>query len=165
MDLPSPSEYISREVASYQVTRSRFDLAFADAPPFRSSFFHCWPEMRLPGPNSHGVRISFTALPELLAHYVGNLSWGFVPLQRIRGGESTLPVSRDLPAGPTQPTTVPLAGFATSQRLFSSPRRPAIFQTGNARGVLPFRGLLLPRSLETSSVPMCSLDVSPNGLA
>lgn len=38
-------------------------------------------------------------------------------------------------AGPTLPTTVPLTGFPNLTAAVASPDRPALFQTGNARGV------------------------------
>jgi hypothetical protein len=40
-------------------------------------------------------------------------------------------------------------------------RPPSHFQTGNALGVPPFRGLILLRSPSGSSPPACLLDVAP----
>lgn len=57
---------------------------------------------------------------------------GFVPLQRIRGAESTLL----LPTDPTRPATFRPQGFAPSRRL-PPPPTFRTFQRGNARGVLP----------------------------
>jgi hypothetical protein len=57
---------------------------------------------------------------------------GFVPLQRIRGAESTLL----LPTGPTRPATFRPQGFAPSRRL-TPPPTFRTFRRGNARGVLP----------------------------
>jgi hypothetical protein len=51
------------------------------------------------------------------------------------------------PAGPTLLATVPLSGFLNlSATLLLSPP-PYRFQTGNTRGVAPFRGLVLSQSL------------------
>jgi hypothetical protein len=57
---------------------------------------------------------------------------GFVPLQRIRGAESTLL----LPTDPTRPATFRPQGFAPSRRL-PPPPTFRTFRRGNARGVLP----------------------------
>jgi hypothetical protein len=57
---------------------------------------------------------------------------GFVPLQRIRGVESTLL----LPTGPIRPATFRPQGFAPSRRL-TPPPTFRTFRRGNARGVLP----------------------------
>lgn len=58
------------------------------------------------------------------------LSWSFVPLRRISPGESTPP--RFANTG-----YVPSTGFPTLSTAYSSPERPALFQTGSARGVRP----------------------------
>jgi len=57
---------------------------------------------------------------------------GFLPLQRIRGVEST----SLLPTGPTRPATFRPQGFAPSRRL-PPPPTFRTFRRGNARGVLP----------------------------
>jgi hypothetical protein len=100
----------------------------------------------------------------------GHLSWGFMPLQRTSRRESTYqPVARPIirvspgsPAAPTPPTTVPLAGVLNLSAASSSLEPPAMFQTGGAHGVLPFRGWILPRSSDDSSPPACPLDVPPS---
>ena len=57
---------------------------------------------------------------------------GFLPLQRMRGAEST----SLLPTGPTRPATFRPRGFAPSRRL-APPPTFRTFRRGNARGVLP----------------------------
>lgn len=57
---------------------------------------------------------------------------GFVPLQRIRGAESTLL----LPTGPTRLTTFRPQAFAASRRL-TPPPTSRVSRRGDARGVLP----------------------------
>lgn len=103
---------------------------------------------------------------------------GFLPLQRIRGSEDTYRAAssfgrlvcarRPVPVplvGPNPPATVPSAGFRNLSTASSSLHRPAMFQAGDAHGVLPFRGLFLPRGLDGSSPPTYPLDVVPVGCA
>jgi hypothetical protein len=112
-----------------------------NAQPFRYSFLHPRPRTRLLGRSSHGVRPSFTVYLEASATGLSTdgTSLGVPsPLQRSRRREST---SRSgcparapwLCQGVRQ--QIPLCRlrcrsqvFPTSQRTFSSPRRPAIFR-------------------------------------
>lgn len=79
---------------------------------------------------------------------------GFVPLQRMRGAESTLL----LPTDPTRPATFRPQGFAPSRR-FPPPPTFRTFRRGNARGVLP-TGVSPPeqaRQLVASRFPLLAL--------
>jgi hypothetical protein len=67
----------------------------------------------------------------------------------------------NLSAGPTPPTTVPLAGFPNLSAAFFLSPPPCHFQTGGVHGVRPYRELFLPRRPGCSSPPVCPPDVSP----
>jgi hypothetical protein len=78
----------------------------------------------------------------------GHLSWGSLPLQRIRWRESTsLAVARSShPGAPGLAASSHAAGFGAAHRFsqppsgFLFPPPSCHFQTGGAPGVLPFRG-------------------------
>lgn len=102
-----------------------------------------------------------------------DLSWGFLPLQRSRRREST---SCQLPGklpgfGRESANRSHAIGYGVAHRLsqphsdffFSSPS--CRFQAGGVPGVVPFRGLILLRSPDSSSLPACPLDVLPAGCA
>jgi hypothetical protein len=85
---------------------------------------------------------------------------------RPAGFPTGLPVlPGSLPAGPTPPATVPLAGFPNLAAAFFLPPPSCRFQAGGAPGVPPFRGLFRSRSPDGSSPPACPLDVAPRWLA
>jgi len=146
--------------------------------PFRYSLSSPSPKTRLFGPSSPGVRSSLTVFPEVPAPdlSIESTSPGVCrPFSAYGLGESTsFPVarsgspsiSRRESASGSHPASYgsalrfsqPLSGFFLSQP-------PCHFQTGSARGVLPYRGLLLPRSPDGSSPPACPPDVLPAGCA
>jgi hypothetical protein len=78
------------------------------------------------------------------------LSWSFLSLRRLSTGEST----RELP-----PACAPPTGFLTLSAAYSSPARPAMFQAGNALGILLSRGFPPPPGPGSSSLPGCPLGV------
>jgi len=106
--------------------------------------------------------------------HLGHLSWGFLPLQRIRGRESTSepvarPSSPDFRPGicrqvpPCQLRCRPQV-FSTSRRLL--PPSAGLPFSGRWRSWgSPFRGSCLSHSPGSSSLPACPLDVSPAGRA
>jgi len=163
-------------VASLLVARSRFGLNARGARPVRYSQHHPHPETRLTGCSSLGVRSPSRYLPK--SPYATSRShttlMGFLPLQRIGLRESTAtPVTRPgirrFPPGVS--STVPSVDYGAALR-FSQPlgdfflSRPVHpFQVTGAPGVLPSRGSFLPRSSDSSSLPACLLDVSPEGCA
>jgi hypothetical protein len=116
--------------------------------PFRSSFLHPCPGTRLPVQSSLGVSPSFTVCQRasvkglstddtslgVLSPYSASGTGRLRPsgLHRF-GSPRCLP--RVLPTGPTPPTTLPLSGFPNLSATSAFPHRPAIFQTGCARGV------------------------------
>lgn len=134
--------------------------------PFRYSCHQPRPRMRLRKRSSHGVQRSSTVYPEsprLPSLDVRHLSWGFVPLQRIRG-ESPRPGCPGSASG-SHPT-----GYGAAHRfsqplsdLFLSP--PSHHFSGRWRSWgSPYRGLTLSRSPGDSSSPAYPLDVAPTGL-
>jgi len=139
---------------------------------FRCSCHHPCSRKRLLELSSHGVRFSFTACPEVSANGLAaeGTSLGVSCPYSARGGGSPrlagLPVELPgcagiSPTGPTQPTTVLLAGFPNLSAACSSRRPPAMFQAGGAPGVPPYRGSFPSRSPGDSSSPAYPLDVAP----
>jgi hypothetical protein len=139
-----------------------------NARPFRYSFLRPHPRTRLLGRSSHGVRPSFTVLPEISAPdlSIEGTSLGVPsPLQRSRRRESTSRRGCPLRAPwwcqgvrqqvPTLPATVPLTGFPNLSAVFflSPPSRH--FQTGGVHGVAPFREFpsTKPRRLVAADMP------------
>jgi hypothetical protein len=68
-------------------------------------------------------------------------------------------------ADPTRPTTVPLTGFLNLSATFLLCLPSNRFQIGGAHGVASFRGLILSRSPDNSSLSAYPLDVPPFGCA
>jgi hypothetical protein len=134
-----------------------------NARPGRCFLIHPRSRTRLLERSSLEVRSSFTACTRNLCPRPsgqGQLSWDFVPLQRVQtarvhvlpfDGKATLTrpegLVRSSPAGPTLPATVPLSGFLnlSATLLLSLPSHH--FQVGGTRGVVPSRDLLLSRRL------------------
>jgi len=101
------------------------------------------------------------------------LSWGSFPYSASGSrahGLASCPAW--LPGlSPRIPPAVPPASYGAAHR-FSQPLSDLFlswpshhFQAGGAPGVLPSRGLFLPRSSASSSPAACLLDVSPAGCA
>jgi len=103
------------------------------------------------------------------ASRLGHLSWGSLPLQRMRRRESTARRTDGLPGCPGfrrqshPPATVPLTGFRSPSAASSSLRRPAIFRRVALLGFSPFRDFIRPHRPRDSSPPACPLDVPPVG--
>jgi hypothetical protein len=106
--------------------------------------------------------------------HLGHLSWGFLPLQRIRRrGSTSRPVSRpgspDFRPGICQ--QVPPCQLRCRPQVFSTSRRllppsAGLPFSGRWRSWgSPFRGSFLSRSPGGSSLPACPLDVPPAGRA
>jgi hypothetical protein len=152
-------------------------LVLASPSPFRFSFIHPHPRTRLLGQSSHGVRCSFTAYPRVSVPGLSakDTSLGVRRPFSARGGESPRPPGFPVrlprcyrggpPAGPTLPPTVPLSGFLNLSAAFFLSPPSCHFQASGARGILPFRGLLLSRRPDGSSPPACPHDVLPTGSA
>lgn len=66
---------------------------------------------------------------------------------------------------PIPPATEPLPGFPNLSAAFFLSPPSHHFQMGGAHGVTPSRGLHLPRSPDSSSLPAYPLDVIPSGCA
>jgi hypothetical protein len=110
----------------------------------RYSVLYPCPKTRLLEHSSLGVQSSFTVYARNLYPAPlgpGQLSWDFVPLQRIQATRvhvlpaingrlpgSTRKSIRYLLMIPTSPATVPLTGFLNLSATFSSHYRPAIFR-------------------------------------
>jgi len=131
--------------------------------------------MRLLEPSSLEVRFSFAVYPEMSAHSIyrcGQLSWGFIPLSACRQPGSTAKISsphKGFELGspslfgpgfcrrlPSRRLRYRSQAFSTSQRCFSPYCPPARFQTGNAPGFSPSRGLMPStklRWLVTNGIP------------
>jgi hypothetical protein len=112
--------------------------------------------------SSPGVRPSYTVFPDVPALGLSAMgtslgvsrpysaSGGRNP--RLAGCPVELPgFAGRLPAGPTQPTTVPLAGFLNLSAAWSSFRRPAIFRQVALLGFSPTGDRISARSPGRSS--------------
>jgi hypothetical protein len=106
--------------------------------------------------------------------HLGHLSWGFLPLQRIRRRESTSrPVARPSSPGfhPGIRQQVPPCQLRCRPQVFSTSRRllpPSAVLPFSGRWRSwgsPFRGSCLSRSPGSSSPPACPLDFPPAGRA
>jgi len=151
LKLPSPTEFVHRtRYRRYWVPRPRFNLGAC-----RHLILPVFPSYGAPEDATPRTILSWCsallhgfAQPTRSTPFDGeHLSWGSLPLQRIRGGESTsaqsllcaspLGVTQASPSSSQPLGTVPLAGFLGLSAAYSSPHRPAMFQAGSVRGVNP----------------------------
>jgi len=140
-----------------------------------------FPSPPAPGDATHRVLLSwgstpYTVFPEVPARSLSVTcpSHGVPSPTAHQARESTAspvarPGSRGFHLG--IPPAVPPASYGAAHR-FSQPLSDFFlswpshhFQAGGAPGVLPSRGLILPRSPASSSLTACLLDVSPAGCA
>ena len=134
-----------------------------NARPVRYFLIHPRSKTRLLEHSSLEVRSSFAVCTRNLCPRPigqGQLSWVFVPLQRVQtarvhvlpfDGKATPTRPEGLagssPAGPTLPATVPLSGFLNLSATLLLSLPPHRFQVGGTPGVVPSRDFLLSRSL------------------